>query len=111
MVNVRNLLFHLARRIHWRAGLGRGKGGCPAVQYCQSSVNESVVGFIGLSFHQLGIELLQQICDGRIMGKGLDFRSGLFRKGLGSMAGEPSQLVAGHIVVIFNSEGKIPVLV
>jgi ACS family hexuronate transporter-like MFS transporter len=23
----RNLLFHLRRRIHWRAGLGRGKGG------------------------------------------------------------------------------------
>jgi hypothetical protein len=25
----RNLLFHLRRRIHWRAGLGRGKGGSP----------------------------------------------------------------------------------
>jgi hypothetical protein len=26
-MNARNLLFHLRRRIHWRAGLGRGKGG------------------------------------------------------------------------------------
>ena len=25
--NARNLLFHLQRRIHWRGGLGRGKGG------------------------------------------------------------------------------------
>ena len=27
----RNLLFHLRRRIHWRAGLGRGKGGLAAI--------------------------------------------------------------------------------
>jgi hypothetical protein len=27
LLNARNLLFHLRRRIHWRAGLGRGKGG------------------------------------------------------------------------------------
>lgn len=27
-INARNLLFHLRRRIHWRASLGRGKGGC-----------------------------------------------------------------------------------
>ena len=27
-INARNLLFHLERRIHWGAGLGRGKGGC-----------------------------------------------------------------------------------
>jgi hypothetical protein len=25
-MNARNLIFHLARGIHWRAGLGRGKG-------------------------------------------------------------------------------------
>lgn len=27
-VNARKLLFHLRRRIHWGAGLRRGKGGC-----------------------------------------------------------------------------------
>ena len=27
LVNARKLLFHLRRRIHWGAGLGRGKGG------------------------------------------------------------------------------------
>jgi hypothetical protein len=26
-LNARNLLFHLGWRMHWRAGLGRGKGG------------------------------------------------------------------------------------
>ena len=29
ILNARNLLFHLQRRIHWRGGLGRGKGGWP----------------------------------------------------------------------------------
>ena len=28
-MNARELLFHLRRRIHWGAGLGRGKGGWP----------------------------------------------------------------------------------
>jgi hypothetical protein len=46
-MNARNLIFHLAQRIHCGAGLGRGKGGYPWLNRAQGRFSCGIPNSMG----------------------------------------------------------------